>query len=376
MQNINLLFNKLYYDGIEFKKKKDEIILKKIEEKRDSLIKSKFYEKDYQDCFIPGVSRLFFKILYPGLLIGTGYAHGVSCEGDAKLGFSFDYVTGQPYVPGSSVKGTIRGIFDDNELIKEIIKDKLDGKELDDKEIKDVINEIFDGSDIFLDAVIYCGDINGRVLGIDYITPHKEFVKNPVPIQMIKVLPNVIIEFRFLLKDGDYFTVDEKLKLFIQIIEDFGIGAKTNVGYGNLVYLNKKPVANYSICTDEDRIRESEAIILDMENSRCREVNETHNMGRRESFVSRSNNNIKNDNDKYTKNMEYYFEIQAMTGKKNNIAVCYCQELNCDQKIHPSNIRNLGNVRLEIGKKLKLKYLGLEIKDNYENHTWKYIDIQ
>ena len=236
MQNVNLLFNKLYYDGLSFKG--DALTIGDIKKKQEELINSKFDKEDYQECTLPGVSKLQFKTQYPGLLVGTGYAHGVSCKEDAKLGFSLDYVTGQPYVPGSSVKGTLRSIFEDKEIICEILSDSLDGKIFTDSEIITIINEIFDGGDIFLDAVIKSGDKNGKVLGIDYITPHKKTVENPTPIQMLKIISNVTLEFRFVLKEG-LLSKNEKLVVFSQIIEDFGVGAKTNVGYGNLKRANQ-----------------------------------------------------------------------------------------------------------------------------------------
>lgn len=42
---------------------------------------------------------------YPGLLIGMGNPHDAKLDAAVKLGFSFDYVTGLPYLPGSSLKG-------------------------------------------------------------------------------------------------------------------------------------------------------------------------------------------------------------------------------------------------------------------------------
>lgn len=44
-------------------------------------------------------------------------------------------------------------------------------------------------------------------------------------------MPNVVWRFNFNLKDR-ILKPYEKLDLFKQIIVDFGIGAKTNVGYG------------------------------------------------------------------------------------------------------------------------------------------------
>ena len=73
-------------------------------------------------------------------------------------------------------------------------------------------------------------------MGFDYITPHKSPTENPVPIKIIKVLPDVSFEFRFIITDktidGINFSAGYILKLFKELLCLFGSGAKTNVGYG------------------------------------------------------------------------------------------------------------------------------------------------
>jgi CRISPR-associated protein Cmr6 len=91
--------------------------------------------------------------------------------------------------------------------------------------------EIFVKGDIFFDAVIIKGNPQNRFLGDDYITPHKAATKDPIPLRFIKILPEVSFRFAFLLHDGSI-TKEQKEALFKQIILDFGLGAKTNVGYG------------------------------------------------------------------------------------------------------------------------------------------------
>ena len=119
---------------------------------------------------------------------------------------------------------------------------------IDEKILTSIKNEIFGqqdipGTDNFFDAVI---DIkktgNNNIMGSDFITPHKHesrreldpFV-NPNPIQFIKVLPGIFFEFRFNLSNSVIYpkwTSELKLKLFKTILLTLGIGAKTNVGYG------------------------------------------------------------------------------------------------------------------------------------------------
>ena len=95
--------------------------------------------------------------------------------------------------------------------------------------------------DIFFDAVITkpCKKDTGyRILESDSITPHGDnLLKNPIPITFMKIASGVTLEFRFDLKDyivGNRVVVsaEKKQQLFRRILKDFGIGAKTNVGYG------------------------------------------------------------------------------------------------------------------------------------------------
>ena len=55
---------------------------------------------------------------------------------------------------------------------------------------------------------------------------------------MLKIAPGCTIEFRFRLHNsvvgGKTFAANDKLALFKQILGTVGIGAKTNVGYGQL----------------------------------------------------------------------------------------------------------------------------------------------
>ena len=97
--------------------------------------------------------------------------------------------------------------------------------------------------DIFYDAYITKPGQAGRIFGNDYITPHKHSTQpeldpftNPTPIQFLKILPGVTFCFQFKLTDsmidGETITVENKKLLLKQILLALGIGAKTNVGYG------------------------------------------------------------------------------------------------------------------------------------------------
>ncbi|MBK8444215.1 MAG: type III-B CRISPR module RAMP protein Cmr6 [Sphingobacteriales bacterium] len=231
-----------------------------------------------------GLILLRMETTYPGLLMGAGYAHEIKAEGELKLGLSFDHTTGLPYLPGSSVKGILRSAFpkwDSDPTTPENIKrakneyiyDYLQGQEANSEQKKQQViaweQYIFEGKIlkqnnkdkaiqvplyerfIFLDAYLEQGDAAGKILGTDAITPHihkdksyeEALLKNPVPVAFLKILPEVIICFPFQIPE----TIPKELELdeakirnlFINILKDFGVGAKTNVGYGNLKDLDE-----------------------------------------------------------------------------------------------------------------------------------------
>lgn len=251
------------------------------------------------------IESLRFKTIYPGLTLGTGYTHETGELGEFKLGFFFDHATGYPCIPGSTVKGCLRGMFPQEErkevadkdekynylssVIREltgldsetIAKNEL-SEEFDQKEhskrtqfIDFLERELFDGEkperdengmpqkkdskivykpncvyerDIFFDGFIVSTNhpaINRSAyqnpkpfIGDDYITLHQNRKKpemspftNPIPLMFLKILPEVTIQFQFDVKNG-LLTKEQKEELFRRLLLDFGIGAKTNVGYG------------------------------------------------------------------------------------------------------------------------------------------------
>ena len=175
------------------------------------------------------------EIAYPGLVTGVGINHEAKIEGEFKLGVHFDWTYGMPVVYGSSVKGVLRAYFMD-------FYSPNKGQ----PNAKDAFNDIFEGGkksiydrDIFFDAVLVKADTKGRILCSDSITPHGDNpLKNPIPITFLKIAPGCKLEFRFKLVDtkigDDVFKKEDKLKLFQKILTTIGVGAKTNVGYGQL----------------------------------------------------------------------------------------------------------------------------------------------
>ena len=252
MRNLNLLFYKEYYQKLGTRDFQKDVV-----NNNKALLNARFdYKRDYAAPVLADCQSFVLKLAYPGLLIGTGYPHGVGKlekliyktkdsddeknSEDISLGFFFDYVTGQPVIPGSSVKGVLRSHFKyHSEAVTEILKG-MDMAAVSTDTVKELEKAIFDNSDVFFDAVICKGDAEGRMLGFDYITPHSSVAKNPVPIRIIKVLPEVQLEFRFKISDkkeidGVTFTAENLKELFKELILLFGAGAKTNVGYGVFV---------------------------------------------------------------------------------------------------------------------------------------------
>jgi len=185
---------------------------------------------------LPLEQYLDLTTIYPGLLIGSGYQHEIGgVSGEFQLGFFFDYTTGMPVITGSSVKGVLRSAFEHHSYIQECL-----GRELDVEKLK---IEIFEArKDKFFDAFIIKSDnINETFLDDDYITPHNDEFKDPIPLRFLKVSPNVTFRFYFDLTGG-LIKKEEKLLLFDKILQDLGVGAKTNVGYGQLIGNNEKEI--------------------------------------------------------------------------------------------------------------------------------------
>lgn len=255
--NLGLLFTRRYFNGLTAEHLEDKDLQKTYyTERNNSVIRhSKNFENPKERLEeIPGTPPIELTVAYPGLLAGTGIFHSTGHFGETKLGFSFDHTTGLPYLPGSSVKGLLRSVFpmcgedvkkEREDYIKEKLKDKVADISLID--IYDLELNIFGsdnkdkklrkkGCDIFFDAFPTESGKHG-LLGLDYITPHNDEFSNPTPIQFMRIEPGVSFCFSFRLsdfKDGENVLVDKNAKreLFKAILLDIGIGAKTNVGYG------------------------------------------------------------------------------------------------------------------------------------------------
>lgn len=332
LDNLSLIFNKEYYSKLGTTEYEESI-----KEYNKSIEDYVFVKEVYKRSEVANIS-FFMKTCYPGLLIGIGNPHGVGkklgkeldkesdeqskklfgCNDDINCGFSFDYVTGQPYIPGSSVKGVLRSHFKEHpQAVADVLKNN--GVECDAEFVKALEKEIFDYSDVFLDAVIYDGDEHGNIVGFDYITPHESPLKDPIPIYIIKVLPDVKLEFRFRLSDhivGDKKITGGKLKwIFLELLALFGIGAKTNVGYGVLEKSDES--------RSEKKPREADNTAANQttnQNTNQRRDNNHRNNNRNNNAGGRNGDKIQCPHCN-----KYIFRINKFDGKPNKI--CYlCKE--------------------------------------------------
>lgn len=258
--NVGYLFYKHYYKEFQEKdwkqianaKKSGDIKLQP--ETIESI--SKINKTIQNHSFITGpepanLGNTFFylKTCNPGLLIGSGYCHETGVENEYKIGFFFDHTTGLPVVPGSSIKGVLRSVFpkpydspERKEQKKTYLLDALGGKTVDLTLLEKEIFQGIDGKgnrlplakrDIFFDACIVASkNKDNRIFDQDFITPHKDPLKNPIPIKFLKIMPNVVFKFCFDLKENSFVSKDQKKKLFKTVLTDIGAGAKTSVGYG------------------------------------------------------------------------------------------------------------------------------------------------
>lgn len=238
-------------------------------------------QKNLEDLI--NIDKIYFSVNYPGLLIGTGTTieytpfNKEKKDNNFKTGISFDYTTGLPYIPGSGIKGVIRDFFpqkiedknysekeklkyqEQNEAKMELINQILESN-YSFEEIEKIKESIFDGRDFrekenlekenflpifkrdkFIEGRILVQD-GKQILDKDYITPHKKILENPVPIQILKIVPETEIEILFQLNETKIFksegndiiiTKEQKKNLFTEILFLTGLGAKTNVGYGH-----------------------------------------------------------------------------------------------------------------------------------------------
>ncbi len=243
-KNMHYVFNVSYFEGLDLIKtnNNDEKIKMEISDRNEQIRRFPFSVsapfKELREGGVQGFRSFRLYTTYPGLLIGTGNPHDTKLESAVKCGFSFDYVTGLPYIPGSSLKGLLRSYFKEPVFIKTL----LNHKELSDGDIRKLESDCFEKGDVFLGAYPV-RTIGGTLLEMEYITPHPDVYKDPVPISIMKVKPNIGFEFCFILQDSEEPAVSasEKEALYKSVLKEMGVGAKTDVGFGRMAESLAKP---------------------------------------------------------------------------------------------------------------------------------------
>lgn len=284
-RNMHYYFNKEYPEiligGKKTVKEIEDVDASNDNDKLFSVSYNLDAHKSYQKTF-SDEKPILLQVRYPGLLVGLGNAHATGAKAEVGLGFTFDYVTGQPYIPGSTVKGVLRSAFKHKDFISEILEE-ICGKVFEEADVTTLEHEIFNGKYVgenlklkdgletlypyasfeiekdkkaeeeYIDLPIFLRDTfydafvdfeltkpvneNDKVLyliGKEAITPHNDNpLKTPNPLTLAKVKPGVVFKFCFSLHDG-MITASQKRELFEFILKELGIGAKTNVGFGVL----------------------------------------------------------------------------------------------------------------------------------------------
>lgn len=274
MRNLHKLFYKDYYthkvqlgrersmEGISYEFLTNENKAKNIQEKNSKILNhpngvNQLLTKEAKLSRILNEAcnsshSFSLRTLYPGLITGVGIDHEAGVEGEFKLGVHFDYTYGMPVIYGSSVKGVLSSYFKDYtkmclpnlspEAIEDCFQDIFHGRkrnrEKDKEEKPGYDNKSIYERDIFFDAVIEEKNDKDRILDSDNLCPHgSDPLKSPTPISFLKIAAGVKIQFRFKLIDtvidgNTLLDVETKKQLFEKILMEMGIGAKTNVGYG------------------------------------------------------------------------------------------------------------------------------------------------
>lgn len=269
IDNLNLLFNKFMKwregNNKEFKDNRQELfndiiklsnklLINEIIQRNKNIIEK--LNSTYWD------SESFEMVNDWRLVVGLGAHHPY------ETSMTFEHLYGIPIIPGSSLKGVFRAYCiykavnmdikqvnqidediekkDENMVLEILKKYKADGwNSL--KEIERILllvgNQSYSANLIFLDAV----PVEKIKFKKDIMTPHfakyyseKSYpndTESPIPIQFLTI-ENTKFKFFFILDKKRLSKDTDKIKEYVktntkEALILFGIGAKTNVGYGH-----------------------------------------------------------------------------------------------------------------------------------------------
>lgn len=191
---------------------------------------------DYKQAFetrkrlMEGTGITFTMTTASRLVFGMGYEH------PSEIGFMFDWTSGLPVIPGSSLKGAARyaAETEKHECINEIF-----GMEKGDAQAGEII--FFPAYPCFIDN-------DKPFLELDVMTPHyAEYYSNPaenppadwyspLPLHFLTVPAGTKYCFRLAhrknLKDTESPLLKKAENILKCALSEFGVGAKTSVFYG------------------------------------------------------------------------------------------------------------------------------------------------
>lgn len=258
MRNLHLIYNKLSYSRLG-----EEDFVPSLVEYNWLVTEATF---DHQRDFVPpvpGAATFTLRVEYPGLLIGAAGTRGVGRAvlmkwmspqmrryrhaQDFSSMITLDHTTGQPYIPGSTVKGTLRRFFT---RYPQAVAELLGWEP---RQIPALRREMFDGEDVFFDAVLFDSDPRGQILKREYMA-RRTAARPHQGISALKVAPGVRLQFRFMPKDG-LLTARQKLWLYRELLLIGGIGSRTRAGYGALSPADETPEEKAAVQDQSHRIR-------------------------------------------------------------------------------------------------------------------------
>ena len=225
------------------------------------------------DSYIKQLENNFnFKIFEKNFKLKNKMIVGIGETTAGEVGMIFDYTTGMPYIPASSIKGVVRNIYLKN-FVKKLLNDnnlqkkfgKKDNFEIDkieenaeetkiylifggDKKTFKIEKNIYDKEETYMGSVIFFDayPIEKPKLGIDIINVHyQDYYRdgekapkdnmNPSIIKFLTVSGGTEFKFRYAINLNnikEQSIIKDFEESFIEALTDHGIGAKTNLGYG------------------------------------------------------------------------------------------------------------------------------------------------
>lgn len=304
-----------------------EVSLKVVHDNIDSILKTDYRSYEIIDLKANTLDKL---------IVGLG-GHSVF-ETDIKVHHTY----GVPYIPASAVKGCLR-----NYIINEYFGGIEEDAEKDFNFIKIFggiyKDEVYKGRVVFLDAFPLNNDIT---VAKDIMTPHYDYAKNDYrddyAITPISFLVIKDARFRFPIKIFTKVCIEDNRKSKLEytqkfleqelskMLENHGIGAKTSVGYGFFLEIQKSDKIQKEI---SKKIEESK-LVEEIKGFNQIEIKLYHI------------DNIKDKNEKNRKIMKLYNEIDELSETEIEILAKYIKKY----------LTEIGKWKLKHGKQKEKNY--------------------